>query len=278
MRVRFSTTFNYLIENFVKFRHIYPVSEIAGDSWLEIVTNRTLTGFCSFLLVSAPKILPDAGSAAFPAIGRCLPPVLSLVIGNELYRDIAGKLLAGVRRLETDPPSVFLTKLLVRVIVVRAERMAREERRAFVLNWFSGWVSNVGKEDCYELPELICEACGAMLKVNGLTAMVPFLRRELLGYAPRFFPVFVGVAKFVKRKVVRTKYAHKVEVLRNEFAMAGRAMRCRAHAMAMEMLVDGGRTPIDLARFEEDCEESEVIIQRLKGQQGERPVGTDSPE
>jgi hypothetical protein len=278
MRLRFSTIFNYLIENFVKFRHIYSISETAGLSWLEIVTNRTLSGFCSFLLVSAPKIFPDASSAAFPAIVPCLPHILNLVIGHELYQDITEKLLGSISQLETSPPSVFLTKILIKLIIVRAEKMPREERRGFVLGWFSGWVSSVGKEDCYELSELVCEVCAAMLKVNGLTMMIPFLTRELLGYAPRFFPVFVGVSKFVKRRIVATKHVNRVPVLRNEFTVAGKEMRCRAHSMAMTLMVDGGKIPIDLARFEEDCEESQRIIQELKVQERGRTIGTDSLE
>jgi hypothetical protein len=145
MRLRFRTAFNYFIENFVKFREVYPVPEIAGKLWLEIVTHRPQSGFCSFLLVSAPKIIPDASSAAFPAIGPCIPLILSSVIGHELYPDIAEKLLAMIPHLDTDPPSVVLSKLAMTIIGVRVRRMPREVGKPFVTEWFRGWIKMIGR-------------------------------------------------------------------------------------------------------------------------------------
>jgi hypothetical protein len=261
LRRRFNTAFNHLIENYVVFRGVYPISETAGAAWLKILARKAHSGFCSFLLVSAPKVLPDPASATFPAVGECLPHIVSQVISHALYVDIAEKLLAMTWQLETAPPSLLLARLAMTIVGIRADKLPGEERKAFVMDWFRDWIEMVARGgDCYGLAELVCDACAAVLRVAGLTAMTPLLTGELLRSAPRFFPVFVGVAKFVRDRIAQTRLAGRVARLREEFAAAGKQMECRAHAAAMAMIFDGARTGVDLAGFAADCEESDRII------------------
>jgi hypothetical protein len=108
--------------------------------------------------------------------------------------------------------------------------------------------------------------------------MTSLLTEEMFTYAPRFFPVFVGVAKFVRMRILGTKLDGRVALLKEQFTMAGRKLQCRAHAAALSMVVEGGKVALDLAAVEKDSEETDRIVAGLGLNLGEYPFLATSAE
>jgi hypothetical protein len=186
------------------------------------------------MLSNARKLIPDPSSAAFPVMSLCLPPLVCIAIGHELGLDIAEKLLAMTAGFVTSPPSILMTKIHAKIIGIRADKMPSEDRKGFLMEWFRRRIGDMfGRTDCYSLSELVFDLCMTVLRVNGFSDLLPFLTAEVFTRAPRFFPVFVGVFEFVRMRISRSKFAHKVEELKDAMKLAGDAMECPGLAMRL---------------------------------------------
>jgi hypothetical protein len=92
---------------------------------------------------------------------------------------------------------------------------------------------------------------------------MPFLTREFFCNAPRFWPVFVGVRRFVWTRFAGTKLDDRMALVKEGFAAIAKALPCRAHGVALQIIFERGSTALDLAQFDTDYEESERIVKEV---------------
>jgi hypothetical protein len=258
--------FDDLAASFARFSPLFPVAEAAGSSWVAILSNPDLKAFCPFLLQNALRIVPDPSRAAFPATSVCLPQVIEATAGQDAYADVTKQLSAKSTVFLTAPPSIVLARLFVRLMAVQAGLLSTvEKRQTFMMNWFRDWIEkHFPQGDCYAVSEIVFDVCAAVLRVNGFAELLPFVTTEFFSRAPRFFPVFVGIAKFVRARMWK-QYAEQRDKLVAALTDAGNAMQCRAHGCAIRIIaeVGMGKVALDLALFPADCEESDRIIERI---------------
>jgi hypothetical protein len=252
--------FEDLAGAFVRFRMVYPVAESSAPAWLAIVSNPALKPFAGLVLQNALVIIPDPPTAAFAAIANCLPPIIEAAAseGGDVSRQLLGK-AAGCM---TAPPSLAMAKFFVRIVGVRADfNTTKEKQLAFVLIWMRDWVENrLARADCFALADLVFEVCALVLRVGGIGELMPFIAAEMFRRAPRFFPVFVGIARFLRAKVWKRHADHRARIA-EAIRETGRTMACRAHGEALRLMLEPGmaRRALDLARFDCDCEESDRL-------------------
>jgi hypothetical protein len=258
--------FPLLIRYFPRFMNLFPIAETAGTAWIAILSNPALKQFCSVLLSNAPRLIPSNADAAFSAISLCIPQIVQFVIGQKQYVDVSKQLLDQMDALLTSPPSILLAKIYVKTLAIRLERVPPDERGTQALSLFQDWVMNrLEESDSYVISDLIFDWCVTVLRVHA-QADWTCLTCGLFHRAPRFFPVFVALSKFVRTRF----YDQKPEArphLRDIFIAAAQSIPCRAHATAMRHLLDAriDKPLLDLASFGSDCPESDALAALFDG-------------
>jgi hypothetical protein len=245
LRILFKNAFDSLLANFVRFRQIFPIAETSGNYWIAILSNKTLSGFSSYLLLNLQKLMPDLSSPAFPVVSLCLPQMVELALNGDFHPDVTEKLLRISSELITIPPTPLMTRIFIKILGIRAERLPREERKAAVMSWLGNSFVSV---DCYSLSELVFELCVTLLRLLELAELLPVLANNVFHRCSRFFPVFVGVLKFTKHRLNGALLPVMAAELRRGLAAAAEP-GCAAHAKALALMLDPTQTraALDLA-------------------------------
>jgi hypothetical protein len=264
----FRTGFPQLIKNFERFLHIFPIAENAGNSWIAILSMPNLTKYASQLLMSSPNLVPAAWLAAFPSIMLCIPQMMSICVSDKRLWGIGNELQRKML-LVTFPTSLLQAKIFIKMIAVRAEKESDQTRReSFAIDVFRSWIRNGLKfSDCYSVADLVFDWCVIMLKICGLLKLIPFLTSEMFESANRFFPVFAGVVKFIRSRLGSQK-PEMMQMLKDEMIKTGRNCQCRAHGMALMLVMAGKsvRMVLDLAKFDDDCKESDRLVEECSAE------------
>jgi hypothetical protein len=188
--------------------------------------------------------------------------MISICVSDKRFWGIANELQRKMS-LVTVPTSLLQGKIFIRMIAVRAEKDSDQSRReSFTIDVFRSWIQNgLRCGDCYSVSELVFDWCVMVLRICGLLSLIPFLTCEIFERANRFFPVFAGIMKFIRSRL-GTQTPGIIQTLKDEMIKTGRNCQCRAHGMALMLLMEGksGRVVLDLARFDEDCEESDQLV------------------
>jgi hypothetical protein len=256
----FKYGFPRFIANFERFLHIFPIAEISGNSWVAILSNPSLKKFCSVFLANSPRLIPDHSSASFPIMSLCVPQIVQLVLNQKQYAEVARQLLEKTDTFLTSPPSILLAKIYVKVLAIRIEKAPESDRDAMAMDAFRNWVEKrLPESDCYALSDLILDWCVTAVRLHGLGPLTSYLTSGLFVRGVRFFPVFVGVCKFLKTRI-NGQSPEVVETLKRELKAAAQAMECRAHGLALAHVLDGRnrKALLNLAAFDVDSPESEA--------------------
>jgi hypothetical protein len=94
----------------------------------------------------------------------------------------------------------------------------------------------------------------------GLEQMLSIVCLQFHKYCPRFFPLFVGLAKYLR---IHLRSPQKRGLISEALQRSALVNTCRAHALATLLLdkPEHRRLACDLAAFSGDCAESELIIE-----------------
>jgi hypothetical protein len=108
-----------------------------------------------------------------------------------------------------------------------------------------------------------------MLKICGLLKLIPFLTCEMFESANRFFPVFAGIVKFITSRL-GSQTSEIMQMLKDEMIKTGKKCQCRAHGMALMLVMEGKsrKVVLDLAKFDQDCEESNALVDQYSAKLG----------
>jgi hypothetical protein len=189
-----------------------------------------------------------------------VPQILTVVLGHRQYAEVSRQLIERVETFLTSPPSLILEKIYIKLHAIRIEKVSASEQPAQALSVFQSWLTNHFQDsDCYGMSDLVFDWCMAVLNRQPEITW-PYLTGELFLKAPRFFPVFVAVTKFLRGRLCGHA-EDELAKLREVFAAAGNSMECRAHATAIAHMLDPriNRFLLDLAAFEHDCPESVAL-------------------
>jgi hypothetical protein len=130
--------------------------------------------------------------------------------------------------------------------------------------WFANWSS----QDFYQIADVIYDWFLALFKQLGFDAVLEFVHEHICRKGRRFFPMLVAILRFVK--AFKMDANGRVNLLMGDLAAAARVIGARAHALALEFVVNGRiRHALDLAKFDEDCVESDALAAKIMGDEAE---------
>lgn len=258
--------FNKLIHNYPNYFDSFGVAESGATLWMLLLSMPYLKKYYASVLANADKIIPMPSQAAFASVCLCIPQIIDLTNESKSLADVKKSMMARVNGLLTQPTSVFMSKIYLRVVAILAEKESNvREREKYVMSLAKKWLeSGLAQRDSYRIDDIVYEWCATLLRYNGIDQLLPILTDELFRHCNRFFPVFVGAARFLSKYTYQG--GDQLEQVKQALLNAATAMekRCRVHAMALKLMA--GRTmklALDLARYDMDCPESDRLIQTL---------------
>ena len=275
-----SECFKKFLQNYPKCVDYSGVPEIAGRTLMAVLSMPALKRYYTSILSAAQQLIPMPSQACFGPMSLCITQIIELTTGSKDFVPVRQAMMTRVRALLTRPACVFLSKMYLMVVAVIAERTSNErEREKYVMNLVNQWLKRgLTQRDSYYAGEICYEWCATVSRYATFEQLLPLLTKNLFTNTNRFFPVFVGVARFIKKFASSHDDTDKVEQIRTELLNSATAMEstCKAHAMALRLLA--GKGPIqlatDLARFDRDCPDSDKLICSLtQSPEPPEPVG-----
>ncbi|OHS94352.1 hypothetical protein TRFO_11215 [Tritrichomonas foetus] len=248
-----------LTEPLVAFCDDYPVAEDIGMSLTHILTSPNLKSHYPTLLINCSNLIPTHDRACFAALSLCLPQLIA--IHTEMTDDLI-RLFKISDSLVTKPGSLFLFKIYLKALRERAEKAENtQQKESFISDYITSWMQNCKDYDCYQMPEFVYEWENLIFKFYGLEQLLSMVCYQFFKYMPRFFPLFIGFSRFVRRYMISANQ-NEVNMIEDALKSAALINSQRAHALSLLLLnkPEYYRTALDLAAFPEDCDESESII------------------
>ncbi|KAK8842867.1 hypothetical protein M9Y10_025733 [Tritrichomonas musculus] len=250
----------------------YPVPEIAITPLVNILTLPAFKKYQPNVVSSLTGIIPPISSASFQTYFVILPLSISFVDEKQKFADeqsfienMSNDLISNER---VNIP--FFANLFLKIVKSRAEKMTpKSKQENFVMGIVNNFIENQQVNcDFYELMVFICELLTTLNMFNGFTQLLPVMSDQIFANSPRFFPTFAGVALFVKKfRIANANNQTVLAKMNASFIGAGKKMMPihRSRGMAIQMLADPSkiRTALDLASFNDDCKESDLLLQKL---------------
>lgn len=273
-----SECFKKFLQNYPKCVDYSGIPEATGRAWMAVLSMPFLKRYYPAIVSASEQVIPMPCQACFPSLSLCVTQIIELTTGIKEFSHVRKAMITRVRALLTRPSCVFLSKIYLMVVAVIAERTSNEqEREKYVLNLVKTWLkSGLAQRDSYGIGDIVYEWCATLSRYTGFSHLLRVLTQEIFKRCNRFFPVFVGVARFIKKFAV-SHDSGQLEQIRTELLNVSTPMEkaCKAHAMALRLLAgnNGMKTALDLAQFDHDCPESDKILTGLT--QSPAPTVTD---
>ncbi|KAH0795408.1 hypothetical protein GPJ56_000621 [Histomonas meleagridis] len=211
------------------------------------------------------KWMPLPSDAAFPLMCHCLTPIYE--IAYSLKSENLSTIIAFSNYLKTSPGSPLLMSIYLKL--QEAITSHESSKEMYALNLITTWIENdIITCDCYGISKIIFEWCVYLCRNVYMSEFLPIVSIHFLESSNRFFPYFVGVAKFVVKLAEQKRGKDEEEQLRSVVMCAADKfeIKCKAHSTAITILAKGGdmKTALQLARFDCDCEKSNEIVEETK--------------
>ncbi|OHT14401.1 hypothetical protein TRFO_15175 [Tritrichomonas foetus] len=262
---------NIIIRKLRKHFKLFPVPESTAISLVNILNNTALKKHHQQFVSGLSEIIPACDDASFSSYYIVLAHALSATEDNPKLAEESQIFKKRMSELIQNPPcTAFLLKTYIKMIIARAEKIQpKAKQEYYVMEEMSSFMNNLQNQcDFYDLSSVICEWCSALNRFNGFTQLLPVMTDQIFRNSPRFFPVFVGVSLFLKKYKMACPNQELISRVNASFVGCGKQMTLihRAHGVAMQLLTDPSKMSLalDLASFEDDCPESDSILQNCQ--------------
>jgi hypothetical protein len=259
-----------LISRFPKFVHIPSVAETTSPIWLAILSANHLKSFGNQVVSVFTNLLPQPVAPSFPAMIVALPQVFALSLGDKHLADVNRRAMTILPFLLRNPPEIFYLRIYLQITAIRAQNLSfATERENFLIETATTLLERDAK-DCFAISEALVQILELVGRNLGAKSLLVLINQTLLRSPCRFFPVFVALLTFRKGLQGLEKPPLSFEAFTRELVQLGK-VSCKCHAKAFESLNDPAKIKfaLDLARFECDCEESEMVMN------GDAPAKSD---
>jgi hypothetical protein len=250
-----------LISRFPKFIHFPSVAETASPVWSAILSADHLKSFRNQVIWVFTSLLPQPVAPSFPAMVVCLPQVFALSLNDKRLADASRRAMTILPFLLRNPPEIFCLRIYLQIAAIRAQKLSfATERENFLIETATTLLERDAK-DCFAISEAIVQILELVGRNLGAKPLLVLINQTLLRSPCRFFPVFVALLTFRKGLQGSDKPPLSFEAFTLELVRLGK-VSCKCHAKAFESLNDPAKVKfaLDLARFECDCEESEMVM------------------
>lgn len=167
-------------------------------------------------------------------------------------------LLNITNQMLTTPGNETLLHLYVQNLSNRADRTLMNKEVDDFLQIY------IKKCDLYQMGRVIMYWCHLLYVKSGFKQLLPFVTIHVFRFSPRFSAAFIGVAYFMQDFRKSSNDESLISKMNDQFLGSARLIMktCRAHAVAVALFTipEAIKTAIDLALFENDCEDSEKLI------------------
>ncbi|OHT01486.1 hypothetical protein TRFO_31671 [Tritrichomonas foetus] len=247
-----------LLQNFKNLRDNFPVSEVCGNPFTFMLSRDSLYVYQLEILQYTQFLIPPNEKASFTGLSPCLPRIISKY--NE--GSILSQLYIRSDTLLTSPGNIDMFKIYLSSLRERAEKAGNDrQKESFISDLVTQWMQNCEHYDCYAMAEIIYEWENVIFQFYELEQLLTLVCYQFFKYIPRFFPLFVGLARFVRKydKGATDEEKEKIQSILKNSAMVNPVT---AHALST-LLVNQKKyykEALELAAFPKDCEESNQII------------------
>jgi hypothetical protein len=220
-----------------------------------ILLRETLRPFQGQVISALPRLLVPHSHASF----------LALAFGVYLAIRACSPTTPELRHLcdvgeslGTEPASHALVALSLQMLRERGHKAASPaQREAFIIENATAWLRECARFDCVAMADVLYEWAKTLEDALGFEHASAVVCGQFYKWVPRFFPLFVAMARFVRRRAP----AAGREIVQVRLEEASLVNPCRAHAVAIAMLARGDRrAACTLASFAGDCDESDRLI------------------
>jgi hypothetical protein len=200
-------------------------------------------------------IIPAPSSASISSAIGCLTEIFtrstSIPFQTEGIRDI----VSGVTQFIATPTSPLLTTMYIKLVTARAQKQGG----AFLRETAQTWCNDIAGRDCYGISEIIVEWLAQILRLTSVDDCRNFIVQSIKS-GLRFFAVLVAVLKFTK---LLKEPAEVTQTFKTLSDCADQWPGAIAHRTALKLVSSRKKLAMDLARFDTDCPESDLIIAAL---------------
>lgn len=241
------------------FREDFPIAEDIGNTLTYILSQQIYQNAYIPFINDIAAIITSHELASFTSLSGCLPRLISMCSENN---DDLKRLYLITDSLMTVPGNSFLFRIYLKSISEKASKIDNQRQsESFISDYITSWMQNCKNYDNYEMSMMVYSWEDFICTYYGLEQFLSMVFYQFFKYMPRFFPLFVGYAKFIQF-FMRTANRRDVDMI-NE-AVNGVALQVpnRCHALSLLLLQEKGfmKIALNLASFPKDCHESDAII------------------
>lgn len=220
----------------------------------KVFSANTMESFRPTILKSLDQFLPSIDSADFIYFIEIFPQLLLVYADNP-------KMITIVERMARTPRffKVFIDSLKEKYSQFNTGPVSEE-----ITDKWLGWLQNCKDYDCYNFSDQLSAWTNVSAIYSGIDTTLTNLSYQISIKAPRFFPAFVTIIKFIKEYGLLD--IKNESLLKDAMSNATLITQIRCHKAAFMLVaesIDNLKTALDLACFENDCEESDLILNSL---------------
>lgn len=222
-------------------------NEVMGPILIYIMSKPVFTTISDVIIKFIVSVVPSPSNAAFQSYAQILPRAVKrgYLLPKRTHSSIAVPLqdfkieMACLRELIENTATDF------------------DSRSALITDRVTTWLENC--YDCYHMANVVYEWQNLILQYLGAQEVVSVVCFQFHKFLPRFFPLFVAMAMFLRRQ------QRHGEDVSDTLDMIESVVRTKAHRAALKLLSVPGKmgAALKLASFIEDCDESDDIVAKF---------------
>jgi hypothetical protein len=229
----------------------YPIASMLSQQTFHSCHHR--------IVKSLPLIMTPHDRASFSSICICI--FRAIRVADPADSEPVRFLCELSDSLVTEPASFALMQQFMASLNERGRKASSPDRKeAFFMDQVALWLKRCAATDCYRMADIVFEWLKLIYENIGLEQMLSIVCLQFHKYCPRFFPLFVGLAKYFR---IHLRSPQKRGLISEALQRSALVNTCRAHALATLLLDkrEHRKLACDLAAFSGDCAESELIIE-----------------
>ena len=257
------------IQRFTLFLKLSNIPENFVLYLSNIMNRSTLSKHHATILKNFDIMMPFPNSASFAAMSVLLP---KMVVIAEANNDVLKKIASFSSSLFTKPGSLFLCKVNISITREESQRNKLDPKNSgsdtIILDRVTEFLSNSKTLDGPSIIDIILEYIIFLTQTLGMNDGLQFVVLQFHKYIPRFYPLFIAFAKFLKKsQLLDIIQKPKEENSEDEYifsliSMFSSVLQNKCHSTAVSLLTDKSQLKLamKLASFDSDCDESNKLL------------------
>ncbi|EAY01087.1 hypothetical protein TVAG_484610 [Trichomonas vaginalis G3] len=223
--------------------------DILGEIVSFVMSRNSLSNVSDLIVKSITQIVPPSSYASYQIYAQILPKAVRRRF-----------LLPPTKPPNVAPPfSIFKVDMGCLCEQIELNYKDYDSKYAFIMDRVTTWLQSTKDTDCYSMSFVVFEWQSLIQKYLTSQDVVSTVCFQFHKFIPRFFPLFVAMAIFMRKE------AKSGKDISGTLEMIESVVITRPHKEAVKLINVPGKMGIalKLASFSSDCEEADNLISKL---------------